>query len=76
MFSKGFNIIGSAEDGNAAYNLIVKLKPEIAILDIRMPHKSGLEIAEACKKNNLKKIFCRSKFVHRNVYFENFHLFF
>ena len=51
LTSKGFNIIGSAEDGNSAYNLIVKLKPEIAILDIRMPHKTGLEIAEACKKN-------------------------
>lgn len=53
LTSKGYNIIGSAEDGNAAYNLIVKLKPEIAILDIRMPYKTGLEIAEACKKNNL-----------------------
>jgi DNA-binding NarL/FixJ family response regulator len=53
LTSKGYNIIGSAEDGNTAYNLIVKLKPEIAILDIRMPYKTGLEIAEACKKNNL-----------------------
>jgi len=51
--SKKFNIVGSASDGNNAYNLIVKLKPEIAILDIRMPHKTGLEIAEACKKNDL-----------------------
>jgi len=54
LTTKGYNIIGSAEDGNTAYNLIVKLKPEIAILDIRMPYKTGLEIAEACKKNNLK----------------------
>ena len=54
LTSKGYNIIGSAEDGNVAYNLIVKLKPEIAILDIRMPYKTGLEIAEACKKNNLQ----------------------
>ena len=53
LLSKKFNIIGSATDGNSAYNLIVKLKPEIAILDIRMPHKTGLEIAEACQKNNL-----------------------
>jgi len=51
--SKGYNIVGSAADGNSAYNLIVKLKPEIAILDIRMPHKTGLEIAEACKNNGL-----------------------
>jgi len=54
LLSNGHNIIGSAEDGQAAYNLIVKLKPDIAILDIRMPHKTGLEVAEACKKNNLK----------------------
>lgn len=53
LTSKGFQIVGSAQDGNTAYNLIVKLKPDIAILDIRMPHKTGLEIAEACKKNNL-----------------------
>lgn len=54
LTSKNFNIIGSAQDGNSAYSLIVKHKPDIAILDIRMPHKTGLEIAEACKKNNLK----------------------
>ncbi|MFI1744494.1 response regulator [Thalassobellus sediminis] len=53
LTSKNFDIVGSATDGNSAYNLIVKLKPEIAILDIRMPHKTGIEIAEACKKNNL-----------------------
>ncbi|GAA4972307.1 response regulator transcription factor [Algibacter aquimarinus] len=53
LTSKGYNIIGSAEDGKSAYNLIIKLKPEIAILDIRMPHKTGLEIAEDCQKNNL-----------------------
>ncbi|NNC50147.1 MAG: response regulator transcription factor [Flaviramulus sp.] len=53
LTSKSYNILGSAEDGNQAYNLIVKLKPEIAILDIRMPYLTGLEIAEACKKNNL-----------------------
>lgn len=51
--SKGFNIVGSAADGNTAYNLIVKHKPEIAILDIRMPHRTGLEIAEAVMRNNL-----------------------
>lgn len=54
LTSKNFNIKGSAPDGNAAYNLIVKHKPDVAILDIRMPHKTGIEVAEACKKNNLK----------------------
>ena len=54
LTSKGFDIIGIAEDGNSAYNLIVKSKPDIAILDIRMPYKTGIEIAEDCLKNNIK----------------------
>lgn len=53
LSSKGFNILAKAEDGKTAYNKIVKLKPEIAILDIRMPYLTGLEIAEQCQKNNL-----------------------
>ncbi|GAB1855354.1 nitrate respiration regulation response regulator NreC [Flavobacteriaceae bacterium MHTCC 0001] len=53
LSSKGYNILGSATDGKAAYNLIVKHKPKIAILDIRMPFKTGLEIAEEVKRNNL-----------------------
>ncbi|MGB6269648.1 MAG: response regulator transcription factor [Olleya sp.] len=52
--SKGFNIIGSAEDGQTAYNLIVKLKPDLALLDIRMPKMTGLDVAKACFKNELE----------------------
>lgn len=51
--SKGYNIIGSAEDGRTAYNLIVKLKPDIAVLDISMPYLTGIEVAAECKKNEL-----------------------
>ncbi|WP_452600032.1 response regulator [Pontimicrobium sp. MEBiC01747] len=51
--SKGYDIVGSAEDGQTAYNLIVKHKPDIAILDIQMPFLTGLEIAAECKKNEL-----------------------
>ncbi|MGJ5641732.1 DNA-binding response regulator [Formosa sp. S-31] len=53
LTSLNYNIVGSATDGRSAYNLIVKLKPKIAILDIRMPHMTGLEIAAECKKNDI-----------------------
>ncbi len=54
LTSKGYDVLGSAPDGKSAYNLIVKHKPKIAILDIRMPYKTGLEIAEEVQKNNLQ----------------------
>ncbi len=53
MIEKGYNIVGSGSNGREAYNLITKLKPDIAILDIQMPFMSGLEIAKKCKTNGI-----------------------
>ncbi len=38
-------IVGQAENGTEAASLIAKHKPQIAFLDIRMPGKTGLEVA-------------------------------
>ncbi len=53
LLEKNYNIIGSGNNGKEAYNLIVKLKPNIAILDIQMPFMTGLEVAKECKKNKI-----------------------
>ncbi|MFT6049446.1 MAG: DNA-binding NarL/FixJ family response regulator [Patiriisocius sp.] len=49
LFEKNYNIIGSAHNGQEAYNLIIDKKPNIAILDIQMPFMSGIEIARKCR---------------------------
>jgi DNA-binding NarL/FixJ family response regulator len=53
LVEKGYHVLDSATDGKAAFKLIVKHNPDIAILDIKMPHMTGLEVAEQCKINNL-----------------------
>ena len=53
LLEKKYNIIDSGINGKEAYNLIVKLKPDIAILDIQMPYMTGLEVAKECKKNKI-----------------------
>lgn len=53
LLEKKYNIIDSGNNGKEAYNLIVKLKPDIAILDIQMPYMTGLEVAKECKKNKI-----------------------
>lgn len=58
LTEKGRNVIAGASDGKVALDLILKHNPDIAILDIRMPFKSGLEIAEACKDQG-----CETKIV-------------
>lgn len=45
--SLGLQVIGEAVNGKQAVDVILKLKPDMAILDIKMPDMDGLEAAKA-----------------------------
>ncbi|MFV0539892.1 MAG: response regulator [Aestuariibaculum sp.] len=49
-----YDIVGKANNGYDAYRLIMQEQPELAILDIKMPALTGLEIAKMVKENKLK----------------------
>lgn len=51
---KTIAIKAKGQNGQEAYDAIVKWKPKIAILDIQMPVMTGLEIAERLAKENSK----------------------
>src|SRR5919197_2848080 len=38
-----------AEDGDQAWELIVRYRPTVAVLDVGMPGKGGLDLAEAIR---------------------------
>ncbi|WP_400075169.1 response regulator [Winogradskyella sp. R77965] len=50
---KNFNVLASAKNGKEALALIKAHVPDIAILDIKMPFYTGLQIAEKCKADNI-----------------------
>ena len=52
--SLNIEIIGEALNGQDAEDFIVKNEPDLAILDIRMPHRMGLEILRTIKQKNIK----------------------
>jgi DNA-binding NarL/FixJ family response regulator len=41
----GFEIVGRARDGAEAVSLIESTKPDVALVDVRMPRLSGIEVA-------------------------------
>lgn len=43
-------VAGTAENGERALDLCRKIRPDVAVLDIRMPKMSGLKAAEHIKK--------------------------
>ena len=54
----GFELVGTADNGQLAYDMIVERQPELVITDIRMPGFSGLELIE-----KIKTVFPETLFV-------------
>ena len=48
LSSRGYQV-ATASDGNAALELCRRLLPELVLLDVMMPGKSGWEVARALK---------------------------
>ena len=46
-------LIGEAEDGHQAWKLIEELRPDVALLDIRMPGEDGVAVARRVKESSL-----------------------
>lgn len=47
-------VVGQASNGEDAVKLVQQLKPDVCIMDIEMPGKSGLEAAEELKGSGCK----------------------
>ena len=46
----GFEVIGEVSDGAAAIDLYRKLKPDVLLLDLRMPQQGGIEVVQSIRR--------------------------
>ena len=69
-FEGDMKVIGQAENGEEALKLINQLQPDICLMDIEMPLKSGLEVAAELKQSGSScKVIMLTTFA-RPGYFE------
>ncbi|MCX2679197.1 response regulator transcription factor [Galbibacter sp. EGI 63066] len=47
---KSIKVIDEASDGKEAVEVVAKSKPDILVVDIRMPEKNGIEVVKEIKK--------------------------
>lgn len=50
----GYEICGEAMDGLTAYNMILELKPDLILLDIKMPKLQGIELTSKLRESGYK----------------------
>ncbi len=61
----GYEVAGAARDGVEALDMARQMKPDLAILDIKMPRMDGLEAAEAISRERPIPIIILTAFSDR-----------
>ncbi len=65
--SLGLQVVAQARDGREAVRLAELTRPELLLLDIRMPHMDGLEAAKAITENQLLPIVIITAHTDQNL---------
>jgi DNA-binding NarL/FixJ family response regulator len=52
----GLRLVGQASDGREALELIDRVRPQLALLDVRMPGLDGLEVCRRLRGSGVKPV--------------------
>ena len=64
---EGYEVVGETGRGDQAVELVRRLRPDIAILDIKMPGQTGLEVAKTISTERICGVLILTAFSQRDV---------
>lgn len=64
---EGYEVVGEAGDGEEAIRLAVELKPDLVILDIKMPKMDGIEAASKIVGDRVAPVVILTAFSQREL---------
>jgi len=64
---EGYEVVGETGRGDKAVELVRELRPDLAILDIKMPHMDGLEAARLIGEERICGVLMLTAFSQREV---------
>lgn len=66
-----FELVGEAEDGRAVLDEIRRLRPDVAVLDVKMPGLDGVQVLNAVQRDGLEtRVVLLSAFIEGAVVYQ------
>ncbi|HZW43207.1 MAG TPA: response regulator [Dermatophilaceae bacterium] len=67
LAEEGYDVVGQAEDGERAIALVEELRPDLVILDIKMPRLDGIAAAEWVAAKRIAAVVILTAFSQRDL---------
>ena len=64
---EGYDVVGEAGDGEEAIRLVEELRPDVVVLDVKMPGLDGLSAAERIGEQRLAAVVMLTAFSQREL---------
>lgn len=63
----GFDVVGEAGDGEEAVRLVEELRPDLVVMDVKMPKLDGISAAEQINKDHIAPVVLLTAFSQREL---------
>lgn len=67
LTEEGFEVVGQAADGEEAVALATELKPDLVIMDVKMPRKDGIDAAAEIVTEQIAPVVMLTAFSQRDL---------
>jgi two-component system, response regulator PdtaR len=67
LAEEGFDVVGEAADGEQAVQLATELRPDLVIMDVKMPKKDGIEAASDIVGDQIAPVVILTAFSQRDL---------
>ena len=67
LSDNGFDVVGEAGDGEAAVQLATELRPDLVVMDVKMPKLDGISAAERLSKNHIAPVVLLTAFSQKEL---------